>query len=233
MAGNGAIAGLVAITAPSGYVDPWAAPSSASSPASIVVAGVLAIDKNIDDPVGALSAHGMAGIWGTLVLRPVHGAGLAEIRRRQGRPLLRRLASPAGGPVSRRRRGLRVRVHRVVRHLLADQDRPSAFASARRKRTPVSTSPSTACTGTRSSSSRRRSSSATVVRPGTPLRYHSRPRPRLARCPAEEDRGVHPPRGVRADPHGAPRARLPSLTICEVKAPAARTASPSTTAAPS
>ena len=33
MAGNGAIAALVAITAPSGYVVPWAASSSARSPA--------------------------------------------------------------------------------------------------------------------------------------------------------------------------------------------------------
>jgi Amt family ammonium transporter len=32
----------------------------------IVVLGVLAIDKYIDDPVGALSAHGLAGVWGTL-----------------------------------------------------------------------------------------------------------------------------------------------------------------------
>jgi Amt family ammonium transporter len=31
-----------------------------------VVLGVLAIDKVLDDPVGALSAHGLAGIWGTL-----------------------------------------------------------------------------------------------------------------------------------------------------------------------
>jgi ammonium transporter, Amt family len=32
----------------------------------IVVLGVYAIDKWLDDPVGALSAHGLAGIWGTL-----------------------------------------------------------------------------------------------------------------------------------------------------------------------
>ena len=32
----------------------------------IVVLGVYAIDKQLDDPVGALSAHGLAGIWGTL-----------------------------------------------------------------------------------------------------------------------------------------------------------------------
>jgi len=31
-----------------------------------VVVGVLAIDKYLDDPVGALPAHGLAGIWGTL-----------------------------------------------------------------------------------------------------------------------------------------------------------------------
>jgi len=29
---------------------------------------VLAIDKKVDDPVGALSAHGLAGIWGTLAV---------------------------------------------------------------------------------------------------------------------------------------------------------------------
>src|SRR2546423_9537463 len=32
----------------------------------IVVFGVLAIDKVLDDAVGALSGHGLAGIWGTL-----------------------------------------------------------------------------------------------------------------------------------------------------------------------
>jgi Amt family ammonium transporter len=66
MAGNGAIAALVAITAPSGYVELWAAPIIGAVAGVIVVYGVLAIDKWIDDPVGALSAHGLAGIWGTL-----------------------------------------------------------------------------------------------------------------------------------------------------------------------
>jgi Amt family ammonium transporter len=66
MAGNGAIAGLVAITAPSGYVEYWAAPFIGAVAGVIVVLGVLAIEKLIDDPVGALSAHGLAGIWGTL-----------------------------------------------------------------------------------------------------------------------------------------------------------------------
>ncbi len=66
MAGNGAIAALVAITAPSGYVEIWAAPIIGAVAGVIVVLGVYAIDKLIDDPVGALSAHGLAGIWGTV-----------------------------------------------------------------------------------------------------------------------------------------------------------------------
>jgi Amt family ammonium transporter len=66
MIGNGAIAALVAITAPSGYVQPgWAIVIGAVA-GIIVVFGVIAIDKVLDDPVGALSAHGLAGIWGTL-----------------------------------------------------------------------------------------------------------------------------------------------------------------------
>ena len=62
MAGNGAIAGLVAITAPSGYVEFWAAPIIGAIAGVVVVFGVLTIDKYLDDPVGALSAHGLAGI---------------------------------------------------------------------------------------------------------------------------------------------------------------------------
>ena len=66
MIGNGAIAALVAITAPSGYVEPWAAVVIGAIAGLIVVYGVIVIDKVLDDPVGALSAHGLAGIWGTL-----------------------------------------------------------------------------------------------------------------------------------------------------------------------
>jgi len=66
MTGNGAIAALVAITAPSGYVEYWAAPIIGFVAGIIVVFGVIAIDKVLDDPVGALSAHGLAGIWGTI-----------------------------------------------------------------------------------------------------------------------------------------------------------------------
>jgi ammonium transporter, Amt family len=66
MAGNGAIGALVAITAPSGYVELWTAPIIGGIAGIIVPLSIYAIDKKIDDPVGALSAHGVAGIWGTL-----------------------------------------------------------------------------------------------------------------------------------------------------------------------
>jgi Amt family ammonium transporter len=78
MSGNGAIAALVAITAPSGYVELWAAPIIGAVAGVIVVYGVLAIDKKIDDPVGALSAHGLAGVWGTLACGLFTAPRLAE-----------------------------------------------------------------------------------------------------------------------------------------------------------
>jgi Amt family ammonium transporter len=66
MTANGAVAGLVAITAPSGYVEFWFAPLIGLIAGFIVVVGVITIDRFLDDPVGALSSHGLAGIWGTL-----------------------------------------------------------------------------------------------------------------------------------------------------------------------
>jgi ammonium transporter, Amt family len=63
---NGVIAGLVAITAPSGYVEFWAALPIGFVAGVIVVVCIIAIDRRLDDPLGALSAHGVAGIWGTL-----------------------------------------------------------------------------------------------------------------------------------------------------------------------
>jgi ammonium transporter, Amt family len=68
MAGNGAIAGLVGITAGCGYVEQWAAPIIGFIAGVIVVYSVIGIEKYLDDPVGALSAHGVAGIWGTLAV---------------------------------------------------------------------------------------------------------------------------------------------------------------------
>lgn len=67
--GNGAIAGLVAITAPCAFVDAWAAVLIGVIAGLIVPAIVVGVDKlKVDDPVGALPAHGVAGIWGTLAV---------------------------------------------------------------------------------------------------------------------------------------------------------------------
>jgi Amt family ammonium transporter len=66
MVANGMIGGLVAITAPSGYISPWPAPIIGFVAGVIVVIGVVVVERRLDDPVGVLSAHGLAGIWGTL-----------------------------------------------------------------------------------------------------------------------------------------------------------------------
>ncbi len=67
MAMNGALAGLVAITAPCAYVDPWAAIVIGALGGVIVIFGVVLLDKlKIDDPVGAVPVHGFNGIWGTI-----------------------------------------------------------------------------------------------------------------------------------------------------------------------
>jgi Amt family ammonium transporter len=66
MVANGMIGGLVAITAPSGYISTWPAPIIGFVAGVVVVAGVLVVERRLDDPVGVLSVHGLAGIWGTL-----------------------------------------------------------------------------------------------------------------------------------------------------------------------
>ncbi|MHB1054336.1 MAG: ammonium transporter [Thermoleophilia bacterium] len=67
MTGNGAIAALVAITAPCAFVEPWAAVLIGGVAGSVMVLMVMFIDRiRIDDPIGALSCHGISGIWGTL-----------------------------------------------------------------------------------------------------------------------------------------------------------------------
>ncbi|MEA2331263.1 MAG: ammonium transporter, Amt family [Thermoleophilaceae bacterium] len=78
MTGNGVIAGLVAITAPSGYVEYWAAVPIGLVAGVLVVACIIAIDRVLDDPIGALSAHGVAGVWGTLTCGLFTAPRLAE-----------------------------------------------------------------------------------------------------------------------------------------------------------
>ena len=122
MAGNGAIAGLVGITAPSGFVEYWAAPIIGFIAGLLVVYAVLAIDKLLDDPVGALSAHGLAGIWGTLSVGIFGSARLVSEGAAPGvwysifgERAVQRVARAA------RRTGARRPVH--VRRRLCDLDR--------------------------------------------------------------------------------------------------------------
>jgi Amt family ammonium transporter len=64
---NGALAGLVAITAPCASVSPLSAVVIGALAGIIVVFSVVFFDRiRVDDPVGAISVHGVNGAWGTL-----------------------------------------------------------------------------------------------------------------------------------------------------------------------
>ncbi|HID30228.1 MAG TPA: ammonium transporter, partial [Desulfobacterales bacterium] len=64
---NGALAGLVAITSPCATVAPLSAVIIGAVAGVIVVFSVLFFDRiKVDDPVGAISVHGVNGAWGTL-----------------------------------------------------------------------------------------------------------------------------------------------------------------------
>lgn len=76
MALNGILAGLVGITAGADVIAPLFAVIVGAVAGSIVVFSVLLLDKlQLDDPVGAVSVHGICGIWGTLAV----GIFVAEI----------------------------------------------------------------------------------------------------------------------------------------------------------
>jgi ammonium transporter, Amt family len=67
MTANGLLAGLVSITAPCGAVETWAAPVIGAVGGLLVVFAVKFFDRmKVDDPVGAISVHGVCGTWGTL-----------------------------------------------------------------------------------------------------------------------------------------------------------------------
>lgn len=74
MALNGALAGLVAITAEPSTPTPLQASLFGAIAGVLVVASILALDKiKIDDPVGAISVHGVVGLYG-LLLVPITNA---------------------------------------------------------------------------------------------------------------------------------------------------------------
>ena len=70
MGANGALAGLVGITAGCAYVDPWAAVVIGLLAGVIMIAGVHVVKLvlKVDDPVGAISVHGICGAWGLLAV---------------------------------------------------------------------------------------------------------------------------------------------------------------------
>ncbi len=68
MSGNGLLAGLVAITAPSGFVNPVASVIIGVFAGVLVCISVEFVDRvlKVDDPVGAISVHGANGLWGVI-----------------------------------------------------------------------------------------------------------------------------------------------------------------------
>jgi hypothetical protein len=66
---NGLLAGLVAISAPCAFVDAWAAVLIGAVAGVLVVLSIFFWDRvHIDDPVGAISIHGVGGLWGLIAL---------------------------------------------------------------------------------------------------------------------------------------------------------------------
>lgn len=64
---NGTLAGLVAVTAPCAFVEPWAAVLIGGVGGILVVVAADLVEKaKIDDPVAAFAVHGANGIWGTI-----------------------------------------------------------------------------------------------------------------------------------------------------------------------
>ena len=68
MSGNGLLAGLVCITAPSGFVNPVASVIIGLIGGVLVCLSVEFVEKvmKLDDPVGAISVHGANGLWGVI-----------------------------------------------------------------------------------------------------------------------------------------------------------------------
>ncbi len=68
MSGNGLLAGLVAITAPSGFVNTTGAAIIGFIAGVLVCFSVAFVENTlkVDDPVGAISVHGTCGLWGVL-----------------------------------------------------------------------------------------------------------------------------------------------------------------------
>ncbi|HVB29678.1 MAG TPA: ammonium transporter, partial [Terriglobia bacterium] len=83
MGGNGLLAGLVAITAPSGFVNTIGAAIIGLIAGVLVCLSVEFIDRvaHIDDPVGAISVHGTCGLWGVISVGLfADGTGIGSVK---------------------------------------------------------------------------------------------------------------------------------------------------------
>ena len=221
---------------PSGYVEPWAAP---------IIGARRRRDRRRSASTRSTSGSTTRSARSRRTAWPASGArspAASSPRRgwpqynavRRRRACLHRLASPARRPGARRRGRVRVRLRALLRHVLGDQEdlrparhgrgrgRRAGHLRARHVRLPGAVHP-----GARAHRLRRAPRGSRDIR--------GRAAPAHAGGPGtEEDRGVHPPRGVRADPDGAARASgSPRSRSRRSRGRAARRASPSATAAPS
>ena len=115
---NGVLAALVAITAACGFVAPWAAVLIGFVAAGIAVVGVPFVERlGIDDPIGAVAVHGLAGVWGTLATgssrcprwrpRSASAAAGCSTRARRTSSACRRSGSSQSAPLRSRPRSAR------------------------------------------------------------------------------------------------------------------------------
>ena len=67
---NGALAGLVGITAGAAFVEPWSAVVMGAIAAPIMMASLIVTEHalKIYDPVGAISVYGVTGLWGLMAV---------------------------------------------------------------------------------------------------------------------------------------------------------------------
>ncbi len=82
MACNGALAGLVGITAPCAYVPTWAAVVIGGVAAVVMMASLGFVERvlKVDDPVGAVSVHGAGGLWGLLAVGLFADGSYGDVR---------------------------------------------------------------------------------------------------------------------------------------------------------
>jgi hypothetical protein len=121
MSCNGMLAGLVAITAPCAFVAPWASVVIGIIAGFLVCYSVEFFDRKakVDDPCGAISVHGVCGLWGVLAVGlfadGTYGDAWNGIRN-SARALLRRRRA-ASRAADQPRRGLHLGMGCHVRAL--------------------------------------------------------------------------------------------------------------------